>query len=313
MKQLEERFVAWAQTRQDIRAALVIGSRARTEHPADEWSDLDIVFFTTKPELYLSNADWLENIEKPLLTFVQETPTGGQRERRVLFEGGLDVDFTIVNNAEAKLLLRFLRLRKWFPKLPHLFPKRKAQKMLQEIADFVGIIRRGMRVLLDKDGVVAFMPLVSDSSLSRPPLKPTQSEFMALVNEFWYLAVLMTKKLRRGALWTAIRINDCSMKLLLLQMMEWHARAMNGWDYDTWHNGNFLEEWADPRALNALPDIFAHYNKDDMSSALRETMKMFRWLAIETAEQLGFPSPIDADRRTTELIEVYLSQKAEVS
>ncbi len=36
MKQLEERFVAWANTRPDIRAAIVIGSRARVERPADE-------------------------------------------------------------------------------------------------------------------------------------------------------------------------------------------------------------------------------------------------------------------------------------
>ncbi len=112
MKQLEERFVAWANTRQDIRAAIVIGSRARVERPADEWSDLDLVFFTANPEYYLSKTDWLESIGNPLLTFVQNTPTGGQRERRVLFDSGLDVDFTIVSNAEAKSLgaCRFIKL-----------------------------------------------------------------------------------------------------------------------------------------------------------------------------------------------------------
>ena len=47
MEQLEDRFVTWAKGRPDIRAAIVIGSRARRERPADAWSDLDIVFFTT--------------------------------------------------------------------------------------------------------------------------------------------------------------------------------------------------------------------------------------------------------------------------
>jgi predicted nucleotidyltransferase len=28
-----------------IRAAVVIGSRARVDHPADEWSDLDVLIF----------------------------------------------------------------------------------------------------------------------------------------------------------------------------------------------------------------------------------------------------------------------------
>jgi aminoglycoside 6-adenylyltransferase len=70
MKQLEERFVAWANTRPDIRAAIVIGSRARMERPADEWSDLDIIIFTTSPRYYLSSVDWLENIGTPLLNYL---------------------------------------------------------------------------------------------------------------------------------------------------------------------------------------------------------------------------------------------------
>ena len=36
MEQIEQRFAAWAQTQPDIRAAMVVGSRARTDHPADE-------------------------------------------------------------------------------------------------------------------------------------------------------------------------------------------------------------------------------------------------------------------------------------
>src|SRR5437870_844238 len=38
MEQLEDRFVTWAKGRPDIRAAIVIGSRARIERPADAWS-----------------------------------------------------------------------------------------------------------------------------------------------------------------------------------------------------------------------------------------------------------------------------------
>ena len=53
MEQLEQRFAAWAQTQPDIRAAFVVGSRARTDHPADQWSDLDIMVVTTRPERLL--------------------------------------------------------------------------------------------------------------------------------------------------------------------------------------------------------------------------------------------------------------------
>lgn len=43
--QIIERFSAWADEQEDIRLAMIVGSRARTTMPADEWSDLDVVFF----------------------------------------------------------------------------------------------------------------------------------------------------------------------------------------------------------------------------------------------------------------------------
>jgi hypothetical protein len=37
------------------------------------------------------------------------------------------------------------------------------------------------------------------------------------------------------------------MKELLLRMLEWHARATHGWDYETWYTGRFVDRWADRR------------------------------------------------------------------
>lgn len=56
MEQLLERFVAWAVNCSDIRGAVIVGSRARTDHPADEWSDIDIIVITTDPDRYLSTT-----------------------------------------------------------------------------------------------------------------------------------------------------------------------------------------------------------------------------------------------------------------
>ena len=93
-EQLIARFVKWAEAQSDIGTAVVIGSRARIAHPADEWSDLDVVVTVDEPERYLFETDWLENIGNPWVTFVEGT--GDERERRVLFEGGLDVDFALL-------------------------------------------------------------------------------------------------------------------------------------------------------------------------------------------------------------------------
>lgn len=90
-------------------------------------------------------------------------------------------------------------------------------------------------------------------------------------------------------------------------MMEWHARAMKGLHYDTWMRGRFLEEWADPRAVEELTKAFAHYDKDDIWRALFATMDLFRWLSVETAESSGYSYPAFGIERATELVKDMLS------
>lgn len=49
---LEQHIHQWALTRADIQAAIIVGSRARIEHPADDFSDLDLILLTTNTDLY---------------------------------------------------------------------------------------------------------------------------------------------------------------------------------------------------------------------------------------------------------------------
>lgn len=284
-EQLIKRFVNYAQANSDIRAAIILGSRARLNNPADEWSDLDIMVITTEPEKYLSTTDWLEGIGKVWLTFVEKTGTGGQKERRVLFEGGLDVDFAII---PEKLALHF-----------------RKEELLPQVVE---IFRRGIRVLLDKDGLFEnFSSAPVDNSESNPP---TQLEFLEVINDFLYHAVWTAKKLQRGELWTAKACSDSYMKWLLLRMIEWHAKATHDWKYDTWHDGRFLEQWADPDVIRELQDAFARYEKDDTKRTLLKTMELFRRLGVEIASKLGYNYPDETDERVTKLIKTYLSNKA---
>jgi aminoglycoside 6-adenylyltransferase len=300
-EQLIARFVAWANTQTDIRAALIVGSRAREDRPADEWSDLDIILIVTEPERYLTKTDWLENIGNPWVTFTEKTGTGDEKERRVLFDGGLDVDFVLLPAKKIQALARLLQARERFPKILSLLPRSLSQEATQGIAAFSDIAHRGVKVLVDKDGIAKF--LLSAIVEASPPAPPTQDEFLNLVNDFWYHAVWTAKKLRRGELWTAKGCSDSYMKWWRLrQMIEWHARAKNSFEYDTWHGGRFLEKWADPRIVEGLRDAFAYYDEDDLWRGLLATMDLFRWVAIETAELLGHAYPSSADEHATELV-----------
>lgn len=275
MAEIEGRFVAWARATSEIRAACVIGSRARVDHPADAFSDLDLVTITAAPARLLDRTE---------LTFVEPTTVGAGRERRVLFAGGYDVDIAVFSPAQ-------------FDRLP--------------LAALASVFRRGVRIVLDKDGYFARTQARLSGLPPATPGPPTPTEYRAVVDDFWYHALWAARKLRRGELFTAKGACDGHMKELLLRMLAWHAGATRGWVHDTWHRGRFLEEWADPRSLAQLRAAYAHYSRPDIARALGVTMRLFGRIARETARALRYSYPAESEERVAALVSVTLDSAAD--
>lgn len=276
------RITGWAQAEKDVRGALIIGSRARTDHPADEWADLDVLVFAHNPDQYIQSGRWAERIAPCWLTFVERTGDGQAWERRTMYEGGLDVDVAL--NPEE-----------WLDGI--------SQQLPREVED---LLRKGVRVLVDKDGKLAKI-LIMPFSKTAPMERPSEGEFVNLANDFWYHTVWSAKHLRRGELWWAKAGVDMRLKGLLQCMLEWHAQAVNRGSRGVWTRGRFLEEWADPRTMEELPNAFAHYDAGDIAQALRVTMQIFRRLEDECAAQWGFMPQIQAEQRVAAIAEQLLT------
>jgi aminoglycoside 6-adenylyltransferase len=131
---------------------------------------------------------------------------------------------------------------------------------------------------------------------------PTEDEYLNLVNDFWYHTVWTIKKLLRGELWAAKFCADGYMKQKLLWMLTFHAHVRNGWNYNTWHNGRFIDFWADGQAMSEMKFAFARYEKDDIARALMMTMDIFRRIALEVSEETGYRYPEDAEKSAREWI-----------
>jgi aminoglycoside 6-adenylyltransferase len=264
-----------------------VGSRARDEQAADEWADLDLLIITTKPEYYISDSQWVEKMGIPILTFTESTATGNEKERRVLYDGMLDVDFAM------------------FPvELMQLLETKLDAQIANQLANALG---RGMRIIVDREGITPKLQSLI-ASIGRPaPAKPTQGEFSEVVNDFLYHSVWTAKHLKRGELWWALTCLNCRLPHLLLQMIEWHAQATEDHDYDTWFRGRFLEKWADPRIVKGLVHSIARYDMHDAENALISVTGLFREVAMETAEKLEYSYPREAHQQVAEwLTNVFL-------
>jgi aminoglycoside 6-adenylyltransferase len=269
------RLTDWAAQTPDVRAVLMLGSRARTDHPADEWADLDLLVFARDIQQFLQSEEWATTIAPAWLSFVEQSGDGSSWERRTLYQGGLDVDIAF-------------------------FPVELLTAIHQALpANVADVIRRGVRLLVDKDGQMAEimnMPLPANSLYH----KPTRDEFLNETSNFWYHTLWSVKHLRRGELWWGKSCVDSFLKDLLRKMLEWHAHATQGEAYDTWLRGRFLDEWADPRAVTQLGEAFAHYDARDTARALRVTMDLYRWLEDETASQWNYQPRREGEHQAEE-------------
>lgn len=258
--EFQRRFVAWVGDLASVRLVLLVGSRARRVHPADEYADLDLEMFGDDIDS-AAVAGWLRAYAPTWA--VLERSEHHTREWLALYAGGYKVDVSISPLDEIETLIREQRL--WSSQ------------------------RRGYRALLDRDGYAARLPAPSPAGILDAPA-PDEATFVSIVEEFWYGAVYVAKQIRRGKLWKA-KWADQMQQRALLTMLEWHAQATHPAGIDTWHNGDYMRDWVDDALWGRLHDVFAHFDPADSGRALAAAMHLFNDLAGETARLRGYAYP----------------------
>jgi aminoglycoside 6-adenylyltransferase len=263
------RVAAWAASTPGVSAALVVGSRARTDVPADEHSDADVVLVCDDPDRWLRATDWLAEFGRPLLTFVEETAVGGQLERRVLYDDGGDVDFSIITPAAADAIVA--------------------------TPEGASVIARGIRVLHDERS--RFEPGSSRPQGAAP--LPSAEEVEELAHDFWYHVLWVARKLARGELWVALQGLNGHLAGMLRVAVEWDA-IVHG-QRDVWHRGRFLERWARLEVVNRLRGTMADYEPAAARDALMAAADLFAHIARPVADRVAASYPEEGERRVREL------------
>lgn len=268
---IKEKLLSLAKEDEDIKAVVLIGSSTRDTVKADEYSDLDVVITTVKPEGWLY-GDYPEKLGSVKISFVEPT-LGGGRERRMLYDGSLDVDMIIFTPGQFEKAIR------------------------EGVASWV--MNRGYEIMYDAGGYSGLL----EENISHE-LKPTdlsEPEFNNMVNDFLFHTIWASKKILRGELWTAKMCIDAYLKKYLLNMIEMYS--VSKYHVDVWHDGRFLDRWAEKEILMDLEKCFAHYDRKDMVSALLSTLELFCRLASQTAEIKGYKYPEEAEKYTKVLLE----------
>lgn len=271
LEKIIKEFFRWAKKQTDIRSVVLVS------RPDGPWPDLDFVIFADQPGNYLYPGTWTENFGKVVLTFAGPSAGGVLTSRRAMYAGGIEVNFVFLPLETISELLD--------------------GTVTPPLRD---ILAGGARILFDKDGMIEQL---IKKGVKKPFFRtPSAEEFYNRINDFLLHAVWTAKYLNRGELWRAKAACDGYLKDILRTTLEWHTRIRKGKKFDPWLHDQALEEWADPRIVQELAGSFARYEIDDVWRALTNTMDLFRWVAKDIAQALGYSYPDEADKYITAIV-----------
>ncbi len=190
-----EAFLRLAEHDENIRAALLAGSRANENAKTDFLSDYDIEVYVGDISIIKKGDEWVGSLG-PIMTrwplFPRTTFDENWVTRLFLFEDGSRIDFQITENRDARL----------------------------KNIDY------GYSVLIDKDNILSDLPEPTRSQYNIR--RPTRDEYEILVNEFWWDATYVPKYLWRDELpFAKMMMGQSVHDKYLKQIIEWHIGMKN--------------------------------------------------------------------------------------
>jgi len=260
MDDVLDRILAWAEAEDSVRVVVLTSTRARAEGPPDALSDYDVIVALDD----LASFDPVAAYGTPAARWGDEHDVHGATAlfRGVVYEDGIKVDWTL-----------------W----PATAPELIAAHGLNENLDV------GYRVLLDKDGATGRWP--APTFQAHIPAKPTEAEYIALVEEFWWSATYLAKADARGERFFSRFVLDVDLTHgALRRMLEWSVETGRDWKWKPGACGRGIE-----RELPA--EIGAELNA--AIGSFERTMTLFRRIAREVGDSLGYAYPQQADDAVT--------------
>jgi aminoglycoside 6-adenylyltransferase len=271
-----QRLVEWAEKQEAIRAILLTSTLTNPNAPVDIFSDYDVILAVEDIHPYFDDDAWLGDFGKVLVYYKDpiQLQDGFETFAYITqYEDGTKIDYTLVQ----------LGWLPWVAAQPELPP-------------FLDI---GYITLLDKDGLATGLKPPTYSAYIPNP--PSEEEYRLVIQLFFHEATYVAKHLWRDDLIPAKYNLDTMMKFeFLRKMLEWRMEINHGWAVKTGAYGKGLKK--------RLPsDLWLEFEKTYVGAGLEEnwealfrTIDLFRKVASEVGDHLGYAYPQELDRRSME-------------
>jgi aminoglycoside 6-adenylyltransferase len=271
--EMRARLVQWGEAHDTVRAMLLTSTRVVPNAALDIFSDYDVILILTDIHPFAEDRGWLEDFGHVLTLYRDPILPDGEFERSgnvIQYEDGLKIDFT-------------------------LWPIGLMQRIVAE-PQLPDELDAGYRILLDKDHLTdGLKPPTYQAYIPKPP---TERAYVERIEGFFLEAIYVAKLLWRNDLMAAKHIMDGMMKQeSLLSVLEWRSEIDHDWSVKPGPYGRRLKQWLRTDLWAELEATYTGGGLDANWDAMLRTIALFRRVAIEVGDHLGYAYPHDLDRR----------------
>jgi aminoglycoside 6-adenylyltransferase len=243
----------------------------------DVFSDYYVVLVVKNIRPFFEDRSWLADFGEVLVVYcdpIYSDPDYGIEKfaNVIQYADGLKIDFT-------------------------LWPVELLQKIVRAPA-LTAELDAGYRILLDKDDITDVMKPPTYTAYI--PVPPTNEVYQKAIEEFFSDAPYVAKCLLRNELLPIKWCLDYDMKHVYLRpMLEWRMELDHNWSMPTGALGKGLKKRLPPEIWSQLENTYAGADIAGNWEALFRTMALFRQVAMEVGQSLGYAYPYDLDQRVT--------------
>lgn len=242
-----------------ILAVYMNGSRTNANAPKDIFQDYDIVFVVRETGSFIEDKEWIHRFGNILyMQYPDEHPDFlGDKENfygwLMQFEDGVRVDLHVESVTHAKAHICDDRL---------------------------------CRILLDKVDVLPEIPEPSDADYDVK--KPTEAQFRASANEFWWCSNNLAKGLWREEIPYVQDMANFVVRKELERMLSWKAGIKTNFTISVGKSAKYLYRWLSREEYQDYLNTYFGGTIEDAWSAVFCMCDLFDSTAQYVARELGY-------------------------
>lgn len=252
-------FMKIADADDRILAVYMNGSRTNVNAPKDIFQDYDIVFVVSETQSFIEDKDWIHRFGRILyMQYPDEHPDYPNDKENIYgwlmqFDDGVRIDLHVESTS-------------------HVIEHIQNDKLC--------------RILLDKGNILPSIPEATDADYH--VRKPTEAQFRACANEFWWCTNNLAKGLWRKEMPYVQDMANTVVRKQLEQMLSWKVGIKTGFTVSVGKSAKYLYRWLEKNEYQKYLDTYFGGNVDDAWDAVLSMCEMFDQTAKETACVFGY-------------------------